>query len=92
VVEHLSSAVVAIFSLLDPEAILFGGGTSKAGEALLKRVRKRIPRHFLVRAPLKTAGLQDESQLYGALWGAESVAGLMPSISWAAIQRHARHG
>ena len=42
VVEYLSASVMAISSVLDPEAILFGGGTSEAGEALLARIRKRV--------------------------------------------------
>src|SRR5207302_9308272 len=41
VVEYLSTLTVAISSLLDPEGIIFGGGTSKAGAALLRRVRER---------------------------------------------------
>jgi glucokinase len=70
VVEHLSSSVVAISALLDPEAIIFGGGTSKAGEPLLKMVRERIERR-VVRAELLLAKLGTDSQLYGALWGAQ---------------------
>jgi glucokinase len=74
VVEHLSSSVVAISTLLDPEAIIFGGGTSKAGEPLLKMVRERVAPLKVVRAELLLAKLGSESQLYGALWGAQQVA------------------
>jgi len=71
-IEYLSTSVVAISSLLDPEAILFGGGTSKAGEALLKRVRETVAPNHVVRARLMLAGLGSEAQLYGALWGAQN--------------------
>jgi glucokinase len=74
VVAYLSATVVAISALLDPEAILFGGGTSEAGEALLKRVREAIPQHLVVRARLMLAGLGSKAQLYGALWGAQEFA------------------
>jgi glucokinase len=72
VVEYLSASVMAISSVLDPEAILFGGGTSEAGEALLGRIRKRVAPLFGTR--LIRAGLGTDSQLYGALWGALKVA------------------
>jgi len=74
VVAYLSASVAAISSLLDPEAILFGGGTSEAGEALLKRIREAIPPHLVVRARLMLAGLGSKAQLYGALWGAQEAA------------------
>ena len=67
---------VAICSLLDPEAILFGGGTSDAGEALLERIRQRVPPRLLLRARLLLAGLGSDSRLYGALWGAAKAANL----------------
>ena len=74
VVEYLSSSVVAISAMLDPEAIVFGGGTSKAGEPLLKMVRERVAPLHVVRARLMLARLGSESQLYGALWGARQAA------------------
>lgn len=73
-VAYLSTSVVALSSSLDPEAILFGGGTSQAGEGLLKRIRETVAPHLVVRARLMLAGLGSESQLYGALWGAEKAA------------------
>ena len=78
VVEYLSTSVVAIASLLDPEAIIFGGGTSNAGKPLIDRVREQIAPHPLFRARLLLAGLGSDSQLHGALWGAAKVAGLIP--------------
>jgi glucokinase len=76
VIEYLSTSVVAICSLIDPEAIVFGGGTSKAGEALLERIRQRVPPRLLLRARLLLARLGSDSQLYGALWGAAKLANL----------------
>jgi predicted NBD/HSP70 family sugar kinase len=66
--------VVAISALLDPEAILFGGGTSNAGEALLERVREQAFPNIARPPRLILAGLRNESQLYGALWGAASLS------------------
>jgi predicted NBD/HSP70 family sugar kinase len=76
VLEYLSTSVVAIASLLDPEAIIFGGGTSNAGDTLLERVREQIAPRPLFRARLLLADLGSDSQLYGALWGAAEVANL----------------
>jgi predicted NBD/HSP70 family sugar kinase len=81
VVEYLSTSVVAIAALLDPEAIIFGGGTSNAGKPLLDRVREQIAPHPLFRARLLLANLGSDSQLYGALWGAAKVADLLPAES-----------
>jgi predicted NBD/HSP70 family sugar kinase len=72
-VDYLAGLVIALAALLDPEAILLGGGTSEAGEALLRRLRRRIPRH-LARTRLALAGLGARSPLYGALWGAGEAA------------------
>ena len=74
VMAYLSASVAAISALLDPEAILFGGGTSEAGEAFLERIREAIPPHLVVRARLMLAGLGSKAQLYGALWGAQQAA------------------
>jgi glucokinase len=73
VVEYLSTSVVAISSLLDPEAIVFGGGTSQAGEPLLKMVRERVAPLHVVRARLLLGELGSAAQVYGAIWGAKHV-------------------
>ena len=73
VVDHLGTCVVAISSLLDPEAIVFGGGTSQAGEPLLKMVRERVAPLHVVRAHLTLGELGSAAQVYGALWGAKQV-------------------
>jgi predicted NBD/HSP70 family sugar kinase len=87
IVVSLASVVVALSALLDPEAILVGGGTGKAGDALLGRVRREIPRS-LRRTRLMEAGLGSRSPVYGALWGAEQVrrrdAGLPAGGGWIA--------
>jgi len=70
VVEHLSAAVVAITALLDPQAIIFGGGTSEAGASLISRVRKEAREHLETLPRLMPAKLRGDAQLYGALWGA----------------------
>jgi predicted NBD/HSP70 family sugar kinase len=77
VVEYLSTSVVAIIALLDPEAIIFGGGTSNAGKPLIDRVREQIAPHPLFRSRLLLAELGSDSQLHGALWGAAKVADLL---------------
>jgi glucokinase len=75
-VEYLGALAVAMVALLDPEAILFGGGTSNAGEALLERVRRRVAARLELRARLMPAGLGSDSQLFGALWGVENMTDL----------------
>jgi len=70
VIEQLTAAVVAIGALLDPQAIIFGGGTSDAGAALLSRVRKEVRAYLETPPPLMPAKLRSDAQLYGALWGA----------------------
>lgn len=74
-VEVLGGLVVALGALLDPEAIVVGGGTSKAGDALLRRLRREIPRDLAHRVRLVVAGLGARSPLYGALWGARAALG-----------------
>lgn len=87
-VEYLGTSVVAIASLLDPEAIIFGGGTSNAGKPLLDRVREQIAPRPLFRARLLLAALGSDSQLHGALWGAAKVADLLPAEKRRTPSRH----
>jgi glucokinase len=75
-VEYLGTLAVEMVALLDSEAILFGGGTSNAGEALLERVRRRVASRLELRARLMPAGLGSDSQLFGALWGVEKLTHL----------------
>ncbi|MDP9353796.1 MAG: hypothetical protein M3R02_00650, partial [Chloroflexota bacterium] len=62
--------VINIAALLDPEAIVFGGGTSSAGEDLLDRVRSRVERELSVCPALLHSVLGEDAQLHGAVFGA----------------------
>jgi glucokinase len=73
VVDHMAGSVLAIATLLDPEAIVFGGGTSGAGRVLLREIRRRLRPHG-VKTRLLLSQLGTEAQLYGALHGAGQAA------------------
>jgi glucokinase len=68
--DYIAMAVINIAALLDPEAIIFGGGTSAAGEALIDRVRARVDRELAVRPALMLSALGEDAQLHGAVFGA----------------------
>lgn len=88
IASEVAVAVIAIAALLDPEAILFGGGTSAAGEDLLARVRQRIQNELWIEPVLVLAALGEEAQLYGAIAGAKAL--LDPTFVVApSRQRHA---
>ena len=70
VADYVAMAVVNITALLDPEAIVFGGGTSAAGEDLLDPVRERVERELGTRPILMRSVLGTEAQLHGAVFGA----------------------
>jgi glucokinase len=70
VADYLAMAVINIAVLLDPEAVIFGGGTATAGEPLLDRVRERIDRELLYPPALMLSALGEEAQLHGAVFGA----------------------
>ncbi len=72
-VEQLAATVIAITSLLDPQAIVFGGGTSRAGDALLSRVEREVRKRLRKYPRLMEAALGRDAQLHGALWGALSM-------------------
>jgi glucokinase len=78
VIEQLTGAVIAIATLLDPEAIIFGGGTSQAGAALLSRVGEEARPYLESRPRLIRAKLRGDAQLYGALWGAIHASATAP--------------
>lgn len=71
-VAYLGGLVTALSALLDPEAILLGGGASKAGDALVRRLRREVPRQ-LSRTRLLVAALGPKAPLYGALFGASEL-------------------
>ena len=70
VIDYVAMAVIAIVALLDPEAIIFGGGTAEAGEALIDPVRERVERELTMRPALMRSVLGAEAQLHGAVFGA----------------------
>ena len=70
VADYVAIAVVNIAAVLDPEAIIFGGGTSSAGEDLLERVRARVERELSIRPALIHSVLGEDAQLHGAVFGA----------------------
>ena len=70
VADYVAMAVVNIAAMLDPEAIIFGGGTTAAGEDLLGPVRERVERELPERPALMRSVLGTEAQLHGAVFGA----------------------
>jgi glucokinase len=70
VADYVAIGVINIAALLDPEAIIFGGGTSSAGGALLNRVQARVKRELPIRPKLLYSSLGEDAQLEGAILGA----------------------
>ena len=70
VVDYLAIAIIAIAALLDPEAIIVGGGTAEAGEDLLDPVRERVAREVPAPPLLIASALGPDAQLYGAVFAA----------------------
>ena len=78
VADHVAILVVNISALLDPEAIIFGGGTASAGSDLLEPVRERVDRELANPPALMHSVLGEDAQLYGAVWGATQAAAPPP--------------
>jgi glucokinase len=75
VADYLAMAIIAIAALLDPEAIIVGGGTAEAGEDLLDPVRERVAREVSAPPLIIASAFGSEAQLYGALFSAlQSIA------------------
>jgi glucokinase len=70
--DYVALTVINISTLLDPEAIIFGGGTASAGAALLDRVHERLDGELRVMPNLVLSALGEHAQVYGAIWGAMS--------------------
>jgi glucokinase len=70
VADYLAIAVINIAALLDPQAIIFGGGTASAGADLIDRVRIRVERELRVVPALMHSILGEDAQLHGAVFGA----------------------
>jgi predicted NBD/HSP70 family sugar kinase len=67
VADHLAIAIIAVAALLDPEAIVVGGGTAEAGEDLLDPVRERLAREVAAPPLLIASALGPDAQAYGAV-------------------------
>jgi len=70
VADYLAIAVINVAALLDPQAIIFGGGTASAGADLIDRVRVRVERELRVIPALMHSVLGEDAQLHGAVFGA----------------------
>jgi glucokinase len=70
--DYVALAVINITTLLDPEAIVFGGGTASAGAALLDRVHARLDGQLRAKPNLVLSALGEHAQVYGAIWGASA--------------------
>ena len=79
VADYLAMAIIAIAALLDPEAIIVGGGTAEAGEDLLDPVRERVARE--VPAPPHDHRLSARPGS-AALWS--SIFAALQSMIWKA--------
>jgi glucokinase len=75
VADYLAMAIIAIAALLDPEAIIVGGGTAEAGEDLLDPVRERVASEVSAPPLIIASAFGSEAQLYGAVFSAlQSIA------------------
>jgi glucokinase len=70
VADYLAMAIIAIAALLDPEAIIVGGGTAEAGEDLLDPVRERVAREVSAPPLIIASAFGSEAQLHGAVFAA----------------------
>lgn len=70
VADYLAMAIIAIAALLDPEAIIVGGGTAEAGEDLLDPVRERVAREVPAPPQIIASAFGSEAQLQGAVFAA----------------------
>ena len=72
--DHLSDllaiAVINIAAVLDPEAVVLGGGTAAAGEPLLREVQARIESRLVAAPRLLLSALGEDAQLHGVIFGA----------------------
>lgn len=66
--EHLAMAVADIIALLDPQAVVFGGGVTAAqGDALLSRVRDLATKAAPFGAQITQSSLGEDAQIIGAV-------------------------
>lgn len=70
VADHVAMAVIAMSAVLDPEAIIVGGGTAEAGSRLVEPVRTRITAELPAPPAIMHAVLGADAQVHGAVFGA----------------------
>jgi glucokinase len=70
VFDYVALTVIAVSALIDPQAVILGGGTASAGELLLEQVRGRVEAELRVAPEIKLSALGESAQLYGAVYGA----------------------
>jgi glucokinase len=68
---YLGVWLAGMVSLLDPEAIVIGGGVSQIGKPLFDKIRETVPKYTINRAfvptlPILPAKLQENVGVYGA--------------------------
>jgi glucokinase len=68
--DYVAMTVIDITALLDPEAIIFGGGGGATNAPLLEAVRRRVDRELAVCPALMLSALGEDAQLHGAVFGA----------------------
>ena len=68
--DYAAMAAINITALLDPEAIIFGGGGGATNEPLLEAVRRRVERELDICPAMMLSALGEDAQLHGAVFGA----------------------
>lgn len=63
----IADALVVLLLALDPEIVVVGGGTARAGDALLAPLQKALDGRTLVPVPVKLATYADGAVVQGAL-------------------------
>lgn len=70
VADHIAMSVIAIATVLDPDAVIFGGGTAAAGDWFIDQIRERVRRELNPAPALLPSVLGEDAQLDGAVFGA----------------------
>ena len=68
---YLGAAIANVCNAVDPDAVVIGGGVSKAGDLLLEGVQRHFQRHvFHAVGPVqfRLAQLGNDAGVYGAFW------------------------
>jgi len=73
-VERIARGVAAGVAVLNPEAVIVGGGISQAGPALLEPLERRVRELVPLPPPLVASALADEATALGAVRAAIEVA------------------